>query len=267
MMQKIGAWIRDPAHNIFKGQSKRSALYELFCEKPDTCDLLRLENSCLHCSALSPCKFGRKIGTEGPTRQARSYHSTVQKWRERNEDFLNKLASLRAYNRVFRTHGHFYLPYSWMTPTMFGDRDCPLQSKWIAEEDMTTELLLRICTYVPRAMFGGAIDDYQKKEVPKFIADLHAHYPEVFDLLPEGQKARLATISYVGRKADITTCAPGKYIFAKETWTWDGEVLRGNSMLFQPVAGDLTITIKPKPGQPVEITSNVQVTSETRFLD
>jgi len=116
-------------------------------------------------------------------------------------------------------------------------------------------------------MFGGVINDYQNKEIPKFISDLHMHYPEIFALLPEEQKSRLATINYVGRKADLTTCAPGKYLFSKSTWEWDGEVLRGRSMLFQPVAGDLSITIKPKTGEAVTITSNDQVTANTRFLD
>ena len=116
-------------------------------------------------------------------------------------------------------------------------------------------------------MFGEVIKDYQEKEVPKFIADLHAHYPEVFALLPDDQKARLATINYVGRTADITTCAPGQYIFSKGAWTWDGECLTGGSMLFQPVKGEISITIKPKAGERVTITSNDQVTAGTRFLD
>lgn len=267
-MQKIGAWIRDPKDNFFKGQTKRAGLYELFCEKPETCDLLAKEDSCLHCGAMSPCRFGRKVETEGPTRAARSFHSTIDGWRKSNDGFLNRLKSLRAYNRIFKTHGHFYLPYSWMTPgALSGGASYPLESKWIAEEDLTTELLGRICQAEPRTMSGDVIVDYQKKEVPKFIADLHAHYPEIFDRLPNHQKARLASVSYIGRTADLTTCAPGKYTFAKTTWEWDGEVLHGRSMLFQPVKGALAITIRPEAGEAVKITDNSQVTSSTRFLD
>lgn len=266
-MEKIGAWIRDPRNNFFKGQTKRSALYELFCEKPQTCDLLAKENSCLHCGAMSPCRFGRKSGTEGPTRNARSFHSTLENWRKRNEGFIDRLKSLTAYNRIFKTHGHFYLPYSWMTSGMFGGDSAPLKSKWVAEEEMTTELLHRLCTHQARALFGEVIKDYQEKEIPKFIADLNAHYPEVFALLPDEQKARLASVNYVGRKADLTTCAPGKYVFSKTAWEWDGEVLSGGSMLFQPVKGQITITIKPEAGEAVTITDNRQVTASTRFLD
>ena len=269
-MQKIGAWIRDPANNLFKGMTKRAGLYELFCDKPETCDLLAIEGSCLHCGALTRCRFGRKVETEGPTRQARSFGKTMKAWRDRNEGFLGKLESLRAYNRIFRTHGHYYLPYSFMAKDsgLFGGSDSyPLDSKWVPEEDLTTELLDRICTARPRAMFGDVITDYQAKQVPKFLADLKAFYPEVFDRLPDEQKARLASISYVGRKADITTCAPGEYVITKNKWTWDGSVLTGKSMLFQPVAGEIEIRITPKPGESVEITDNSQVTAGTRFLD
>ncbi|QAZ45907.1 hypothetical protein [Mesorhizobium sp. Pch-S] len=266
-MQKIDAWIRNPANNLFKGQSKRTALFELYCEKPETCDLLAKENSCLHCGSVSPCKFGRKSGTEGPTRNSRSYFSTLEGWRKRNEGFLDRLKSLTAYNRVFKTHGHFYLPYSFMTPALFDEGKSPLKSKWVPEEEMTTELLERVCTFVPYALFGGPIHDYQNKEIPKFIADLKTHYPEVFDLLPEDQKARLKSVSYVGRKADITTCAPGRYVFGSAAWEWDGEKLHGRSMLFQPVAGEIAITIVPRAGEAVTITSNEQVAPSTRFLD
>lgn len=266
-MQKIGAWIRDPRNNWIKGQTKRAGLYELFCEKPETCDLLAKEETCLHCGALMQCRFGRKVGTEGPTRAARSFSSTLEGWKKRNEGFMGRLKSLAAYNRVFKTHGHFCLPYSFMAKEFMGPSDAPMESKWVAEDEMNTDLLERLCSYYPRSWGGGVISSYQDKEIPKFIADLKAHYPDVFYLLPEAQKARLASISYIGRRADLTTCAPGKYVFAKKTWEWDGEVLRGYDMIFQPVDGELLITIKPKPGEPVTITSNDQVAADTRFLD
>lgn len=270
-MKKIGAWIRDPKNNFIKGMSKRADLFELFCDKPETCDLLAIENSCLHCGGIGGCRFGRKVHTEGPTRQAQSFRKTINAWEDRNEGFLGKLASLRAYNRIFRTHGHYCLPYSYMAKDsgMFGgDNSYPLESKWVPEAEMTTELLGKICVARPRALFGDVIDGYQKKEVPKFIADLKAFYPAIFDLLPDEQKARLATISFVGRSADLTTCAPGTFIFGSgNKWQWDGEFLIGRNMLFQPVDGDIEIKIKPKVGQSVTIADNAQVTDSTRFLD
>lgn len=264
-MQQIYAWIRDPKNNLFKGMTKRSALFRLFCQNPAGCDLYVKESTCLHCSAMSPCRFGRKVETEGPTRAARSFYTTLEKWRKENAEYMGRLKDLTAYNRVFRTNGYFYLPYSFMTGT-FG-YGYPLESKWVAEADMTPELLSKICAARPSAMMGGEITDYQKKELPKFISDLHVHYPEVFALLPEARKDGLALISYVGRKADITTCKEGEYVFADRRWKWDGQHLLGKTMLFQPVKGDIEIKIRPEVGSPVTITDNAQVGPQTKFLD
>ena len=132
---------------------------------------------------------------------------------------------------------------------------------------MTTKLLEKICTAKPTALFGGEIRSYQKEQVPKFISDLNMHYPNVFALLPDEQKARLESVSYIGRKADITTCPPAEFIISGDRWIWDGKTLVGNSMLFQPVAGDIEIRITPKPRQSIKITNDNQVSENTKFLD
>lgn len=267
-MTKIHAWIRNPKNNLFKGMSKRSALFELYCQKPEDCDLLQKDNTCIHCGAMTRCPFGRKQETEGPTPRAQSFYDTLDRWRAQNAEYLGALSSFSAYNRIFRTNGHFYLPYSHMAEGVMSlGTGYPLKEVWVPEADLTPELLDRICTARPRSAFGGEILSYQAEEVPKFIADIHALYPDLFEKLSEEQKARLASVSYVGRKADLTTCAPGKYVFTRDRWDWDGELLHGKSMLFQPVPGEISITIRPKPGAKVEITDNSQVTPETRFLD
>lgn len=263
-MKQIYAWIRDPKNNWLKGMSKHCELFVLYCQNPDACDLYVKENTCLNCG-ISGCKFGRKSRTQGPTSAARSFYDTMAKWRKDYADYFNKLKSLTAYNRAFRTNGHFYLPYSFMSGN--SEYGYPIDTQWVSEGDLTTEKLARICSARPRAIFGGELTSYQKEEVPKFIADLSMFYPEIFVLLPDNQKARLADMDYRKRKADITTCAPGKYVFSERYWDWDGEHLIGRYMLFQPVSGDIEIRIKPKAGEAVTITDNAQVTSTTRFLD
>jgi len=136
-VKQISAWIRDPANNWIKGMSKHAALYRLFCENPEACDLFVRENTCLNCGVMSSCKFGRKIGTEGPTRQARSFYTTVQKWKEENAEYISKLNSLTAYNRIFRTNGYFYLPYAFMTGS-FGS-GCPLDSNEMGSGSRTDD--------------------------------------------------------------------------------------------------------------------------------
>lgn len=265
-MVQIGAWIYNPNNALFKGGSKRAALFQIFCSQPGSCDLLQKENTCLYGDAFRSCKFGCKKKTEGPTKASSAFHSTMGKWAKDNKDTINKLKPLTAYNRIFRVNGHYYLPYSHMVKSVWGG-GYPLESQWIPESDMTTDTLNRICSATPYSEFGGAIPSYQTTEVPKFLADLKSFYPEIFALLPESQKARISTASYIGRKADLTTCAPGEYVIGNDKWRWDGEFLHGNKMLFAPAQGEVSITIKPVPGSPVTITGEWQVTDSTKFLD
>jgi hypothetical protein len=230
-MTKIFAWIRNPANNLFKGMSKRCALFVLSCENPEACDLYVKEKSCLHQGATQRCPFGRKSCNEGPTNRSVSFYSTMQKWREANADVLNALKPLKAQHRIFRANGKYYLPYHFMDK---GWHDGGLlENRWISEEHLTTEFLEKLCNLRPRAMMGGEITSYQKEEVPKFISDLKHHYPEIFERLPDDQKARVETISYVGRKADLTTCNPSEFTITGDRWEWDGKTLIGKKMLFQ----------------------------------
>jgi hypothetical protein len=262
-MRQIGAWIRDPRNNIFKGMSKRCALFKIFCENSGDCDLFKKESTCLLCSATSGCKFGRKCGTEGPTQNASKFFTIIQQWRKENEQYFSALKDLKAYNRIFHTNGFYYLPYSFMS----GCGGSPLDSAWRSAEGMTADTLRRICEAQPCSLMGGVIRDYQNEEVPKFISDLQRHYPHLFAILPDEQKDRVQNISFVGRKADLTTCRPGEYIFSDKRWKWDGEFLTGSNMLFQPVKGECEIRIRPEKGAEVKITDNSQVADGTRFLD
>lgn len=263
-METIHAWIYNPDHALFKGQSKKAALFTLHCENPDKCDLRNKHNRCLNQDAFGGCKFGRKFKREGFTRRARNYHSWITEAKEDNADYFEKLTS-KTYSGIFKTGDHWHLPYSFMD-TIWGSNS-PLQSKWVHIDDMTAELLERICTAQPRAMMGDVINKYQNDVVPKFLHDIKTHYPKLFELLSESQKKRVETISFVGREADIKTCAAGSYKMGTEYWEWDGKKLIGGKMLFQPAKGNIRIEIEPDDGQSVKITSNDQVTPETVFLD
>ena len=81
------------------------------------------------------------------------------------------------------------------------------------------------------------------------------------------ERDRVEDINFIGREADITTCAAGNYRMGTDMWEWDGSRLIGDEMLLPPAEGKIRIEIEPEKGQPVTITSNDQVTSETVFLD
>jgi hypothetical protein len=262
----ISAWVYDPTHNIFGDKGGHAARYKIDCENPQGCDLFTKSNTCLLTGPLSGCKFGRKTCIQGPTKKARGFHSWMSDQKKQNAEFIGKLDSNKAYNRIAKINGYYHLPYSWMGEMTFGE-GAALPSKWVPEDQMTAELLERICRAQPRSMMGGVIGDYQKKEVPKFLTDLRMFFPDLFALLSDESKRRAESVSSVGRSADITTCLPGTYVFADNRWEWDGKTLTGRSMLFQPVKGDITITIVPDRGQPVKISEDSQVGPETLFLD
>lgn len=261
----ISAWVYDPTKNIFGDKNGHAARFKIDCQNPHGCDFYTKSNTCILTNAMSGCRFGRKTRIVGPTRKARGFHSWMEDQRKQNAEFIGKLTTNDAWKRIAKVNGYYYLPYSFMDKGLGTGN--PLDSQWVAEADMTAELLDRICAAQPRALFGGIIKDYQEKEVPKFLSDLRMFFPDLFALLSEDNKKRAAGVSSVGRKADITTCLPGTYEFSNEMWAWDGTALTGKSMLFQPVKGDITITIIPERGQAVKITDDAQVGPQTVFLD
>lgn len=264
-MSAISAWVYDPTNSLFGDKNGRAASYKINCENPEGCDLYTKNNTCILSGGLSSCKFGRKSCVSGPTKRARNFYSWISEQKKANAEWIGKLSENKAWKRITKTNGYYYLPYSFMTKGL-GDGN-PLETAWVPEGSMTHKLLDRICNAQPRALFGGVITDYQKTEVPKFLADLRMFYPELFELLSEDQKARAQSLSSVGRQADITTCLPGSYVFSDKRWEWDGTKLTGRSMLWQPVKGAITITIVPERGQSVKITDDAQVGPETMFLD
>lgn len=262
----ISAWIYDPTKSLFGDKSGHAARYKIDCENPSGCDIFTKSNTCILTQVMSSCKFGRKTCVKGPTKRAQNFYSWMADQRKQHAEFIGKLESNRVYNRIAKINGYYYLPYSYMSKRTFGT-DEPLSSPWVSEDKMTADLLDRICHAQPRAMTGGILLDYQKKEIPKFLMDLRMFYPEIFVLLSEENQKKAESASYIGRSADIVTCLPGKFIFGKTIWDWDGKKLIGKSMLFPPVKGEITITIIPERGQPVTITDNSQVGPETVFLD
>jgi hypothetical protein len=267
MSEVIKAWVFNPTNALFGKKSSRAARYEVSCEKPQECDLFVKEQSCLLTGACATCKFGQKTAKQGPTQRAQKFHSWIAAEREYCKKVSRDMKSLKAYNRIFKTNGYYYLPYGGMSDAIFLD-GAPLRSEWVPAEAMTAEQLERLCTARPRNIFNEPIRRYQQEQVPKFLADLKIYYPDLFALLSEEQQARVETIDYVGRKADLTTLAPGPIEINRYVWDWDGTTLsRKGDIMFQPVPGEATQTITPKPGAAVTITRNDQVTEKTVLLD
>ena len=151
--------MRNPANNLFEGQSKHCHFGESFCENPSECDLYTKYNSCILCGFTDRCKFGRKRVTEGTTRRARNFDAAIKKFEEDNAAYLKQLGELHACNRIFLTNGFYYLPYNFIKGCEGAPFPGSLISKgeFVSDDDMTPELLEKICTALPRALFGGVL--------------------------------------------------------------------------------------------------------------
>ena len=266
-MPTIEAWVYDPTRSLMGRKSDKARRLQVDCENPEGCDLYCREHSCLLQAGGGSCKFGRKTAKIGFTPRARNFHSWIAAEKKACAEMSRGLRPLKARNRIFYSNGHYYLPYAGMSDA-FLLSGAPLRDAWVPAEEMTAENLARLCHACPRNIYGERISRYQSESVPKFLADLKIHYPELFELLPQDQKERVATIDYVGRKADVTTLLPGPVTLGNYVWQWDGTRLtRKGSILFQPVPGEAEQVIVPAPGGVAEITSNDQVGPETVLLD
>lgn len=268
-MEKIRGWVYDPTNSLFGDKNGKAASYSIHCENKHGCDLYK-EGQCILTGTGNYCKFGKKTCVQGPTKRARSFYSFISDQRKLHEEGNDpNITSLKAWNRIFKSNGYYYFPYSYLAPGSYGDKGkCPLESQWVKEEDITKELLDSIMTYRPLSIWGTPMDSYQKETRPKIIQDLKMYYPHLYDLLDEKYKD-IDLSSYIGRNADITTCLPGKYKFGNYIWDWDGEYLTTGAgpLYFPPAKGETLIRIKPNPKSPVKIEKVEQIDENTIFMD
>lgn len=260
----IDAGVTNPAQSPFATKTDKAQAWRITCTQTQGCDLYA-QGTCLLKTVLQTCKFGSKTVTNGPTPRARSFGAWVRDQQSAVDDLGVSLAPLKAWNRTARINAFYHLPYANISgPAKLG---FAIPNPWVLVEDMTADLLARIVGATPRYYDGRAINVYQATTIPKLLSDLRHHHPELFALLPKEAAARAQTLSAVGRKADLTTCMPGTYMFGKDAWAWDGSTLTGNRLVLAPVKGPVTITITPTPGQAVTITSDEQVGPQTVLLD
>lgn len=75
------------------------------------------------------------------------------------------------------------------------------------QERMNPELLHRICSFVPRAMMGGEIKDYQETVVPMVLHQLSARIPKEYKAFIEKYpKYKDIQPNWIGRWAKLSTC-------------------------------------------------------------
>ncbi|MNC04259.1 hypothetical protein D3C75_516930 [compost metagenome] len=267
---------------LFGGKETPLEASIINCDKHGECSYYQT-GTCLAVRAPfgGSCKFGRETSITGYTSRAKKHGEFRSKWR--NHEVYGKLKS--APRKLGVIGDYVVYPYPYISikieedsvtisdPGFFNERNA-----FIPKELFDINLIRRLCTFQPQAMMGGTINDYQKKEVPLFLAHLKEVLPEVYAEFTEAHPV-YREIDYVGRKALLKTVAPSRVKYESKQypqfnaeWEWTGDHLvykKGFVSDFNITKGYSVASIVLEPGETsiVTITNNEQVTEETVFVD
>lgn len=268
--------------SIFGGKETPLQASVINCERHSECSYFR-SGTCLAVRAAfgGNCKFGRETTVTGYTSRAKKYGEFQSEWR--SHEAYGKLNS--APRKLGMVGDYVVYPYPFVTikvedgsvsisnPAFFNNRNA-----FIPIELFDINLIRRLCTFQPQAMMGGTITEYQKKEVPLFLAHLKEVLPDLYAEFTEAHPG-YRDIDYVGRKALLKTVAPSRVKYESKQypqfnneWEWTGHYLvykKGYVSSFD-VTKDYTlasIVLEPGETSTIKITSNDQVTENTVFVD
>ncbi len=269
--------------SIFGGKESPLEASVISCDKYMNCSFYQ-SGHCLKVRSFGgpSCQFGRVSTHKGYTSRARKYYEFERQWKTHEE--YGKLTS--PSRKLGLIEGFVVFPYPFIRLEIEGDKITIGNpgfwdnTPFIPIELFTVELVQRICSFRPRAMMGGEIEDFQKEKVPLFLAHLKEVIPDLYAKLIAIDAVHEQKINYVGRKALLRTVQPSsvhyksspQYSQFNEKWIWDGEHLTfdgGYKPNFNVTKGYDVIEIKIKPHEnaTIIISENEQVSEKTVFID
>lgn len=268
---------------IFGGKETPQRAESITCDRFNECSYYK-SGHCLNVTApfSSRCKYGRVSISHGYTSRAKKYYEFGSRYRK--HDKYNKLN--HPPKKLGFIDDTVVFPYAYIRIREAENGEPSIDNPgfggniaFISYEKFTADFINKICSFRPQAMMGGTITDYQKKEVPLFLAHLKEVLPERYAEVKAKYPDLVHEINYVGRKALLKTIAPS-YVYYKsdrypefnEKWRWDGETLireSGYVSSFNVTKEYEVVEIKIKPSDKsvVTISNNEQVTDSTVFVN
>ena len=204
---KITIW-SNPAY--MKG-NERERMEAFVCEYEGKCPMYE-QGKCV-CDKLAyfmtKCPHSRYVTNQGLTKRANGFGKAAARWRE-----LYKTEIITENKKLCECGDYVYLPYPHLD--VFGSK--PIEEitdkHFLHKSLFTIENIHRIVKWQPRSLMGGIIEDFQNKEIPKFINHLHEVFPDLFkeylNAYPDNKaKFEEICVDYVGRKAYLNTLNDG----------------------------------------------------------
>jgi len=263
----------DPRNSLFKaGKSDRERVTLYICNNAENCDAYK-RNKCVMLNGLHShsCPYGQTKREEGYTKAARRCGDLIRK---KKDEYGNVEFSKGALKFVCYIGDYVYLPLPHLINYSNSIREKDFfkgDGDIIKKEDFTPEFIVELLEFRPRALMGGVITSYQKKEIPKFCTQLKRYMPDVFEKVKEVYpeiENRIGDIDYRDKYAKIITLLPGKVKLSTDIVEWDGTVIKaeGSQISFWCLSKE-PVVITPNENTYVQIVDNATVTDDTEFRD
>ena len=279
-MKEIKAWVWNPTNAIFKQKVSEKAIGHIFlCEYPELCEL-HAKGQCVMCDGNTGCPYGRRIRELGFSKRASKFSSWIREFEEKHKAVVG--VKLEQPKKLSYVVDYVYLPIAHLGINgkinfVKGGGYMSFSELFINKADFTSDFITKeIINFIPHALLGGIIDNYQKKEVPKFITWLKELdkplFEEVKMQFPNDERFKF--ISNIGRQAKLITLTPNIGTFNDihgGTWVWDGEYITSTNSHASFCLVDTKFIeeckLKPKSDSFVKVTDNRQVNENTEFIN
>lgn len=215
------------------------------------------------------CPYGKIHKQTGYTKAAKKCGELS---RDAKKQYPDAVYAVKELSFMCRIGDYIYLPLPWLgnyvNPFM---KDDIVSDYLLPSAIFTKETVIDLIRFRPRALFGGVIDDYQKKYVPAFCNQLKRYFPDMYEAVkqefPEIE-SYVESVNYKGKFAYVKTLLPGRVEISIYTFEWDGEILTGKAKdMFYSGVEDEVMQIIPTDTTCVKILDNSTVTEETVFRD
>lgn len=258
----------------------------VMCDRCENCSLYK-KNQCLSVTTAfsHSCKFGKINRVDGYTQRAMKRYEFDSKYK--NDECYGKLRhptdwrvavmdDIVAFNLTFAIcdkKKYNYTWNKWEQTENYNVRECGFATgaySYIPLEELTSEVLNKILSYIPQSMLGGEIRDYQKKIVPNILFELSKLLSDVYDkLITDYPKYKEIAPNFIGKRALIKSLPNGIILKDdKGSFVKDGDYLISDcwSSCFLPFESrQAEVKIKITDDMEYKITDNSQVDENTEF--
>lgn len=272
---RLVSWSYFDGKGLFSGKNDKEKLTEVYILKEEGEQLLKGGKIvCLNMFRGYLDPYFKIVTTEGFTRRAKNYGKLKSKMLKKYPELERKLTGVSSSIMDYGEYVYIDLPYldNYVNP-LTEDKETFLNTNFIYKEKFTPDFVKKLIEFVPRALMGGIIESYRRKDVPKFLGELKLTYPEIYQevlSISNVAKSLVDEISYIGKKAYLKTLSNGEVevelnILDKQKFYWDGKTL--TNKLEMSDGNILSQSITPNENTIVKIISDSTVNENTKLAN